>query len=78
MTLYLGTLQSNSASAKVVSALNWKSEIERLPAEGYLIRTGVLAGRSIVVLAGGDRTGAIYASSDLKNFYLDARRAPWR
>src|ERR1044071_1891624 len=33
VTLYLGTLQSNSALAEVVSALGWKSEVEKLPAE---------------------------------------------
>src|SRR5260221_12852547 len=37
VTLYLGTLQSNPALAEVVSALGWKSEVDKLPAEGYLI-----------------------------------------
>ena len=71
VTLYLGTLQSNTALVETVSALGWKSEVEKLPAEGYLIRTGVVSGKQVIVLAGGDRTGAIYAASDLKNFYLD-------
>ena len=71
VTLYLGTLQSSSALAEVASALGWKPGIEKLPAEGYLIRSGVLAGKNIVVLAGRDRTGVIYAASDLKNYYLD-------
>ena len=44
-TLYLGTLQSNPALAEVASALGWKSEIEKLPAEGYLIRTAWCSGK---------------------------------
>ena len=71
VTIYIGTLQSNAALANVVSALGWRSEVEKLPVEGYLIRTGVLKGKHVIVLAGGDRTGAIYAVSDLKNYYLD-------
>ena len=70
-TLYLGTLQSNPALAEVASALGWKSEIEKLPAEGYFIRTGMMSGKNVIMLAGGDRTGVIYAASDLKNYYLD-------
>ena len=67
--IYVGTLRSNPALAAVVSSLGWKADIERLPAEAYLLRTGQKGG-PVVVLAGGDRTGAIYAASDLKNFYL--------
>ena len=68
--IYLGTLSSNPALAASAASLGWRSEIEKLPPEGYLIRTGRAGGRSVVVVAGGDRTGAIYAASDLKNFYL--------
>lgn len=70
-TIYVGTRESNPALAGAVETLGWKPEVEHLPAEGYLIRTGVLKGKNVIVLAGGDRTGAIYAASDLKNFYLD-------
>lgn len=69
--IYLGTLRSNPALASVATALGWRRELEKLPGEGYLIRTGVLGGKHVLVLAGGDRTGAIYAAADLKNFYLD-------
>jgi len=68
--IYVGTLTSNPALAEAASALGWKSEIEKLPPEGYLIRTGARGARNVIVLAGGDRTGAIYAAADLKNFYL--------
>jgi hypothetical protein len=71
VALYIGTLQSNPALANVVTALGWGSDVEKLPVEGYLIRTGVLKGKNVIVLAGGDRTGAIYAASDLKNYYLN-------
>ena len=64
--IYIGTLQSNRTLAKAVSRLGWKTELENLPAEGYLIRTGP----GVVILAGGDRTGAIYAAADLKNYYM--------
>jgi len=70
VSIYVGTLQSNPALAAAAASLGWKAEIAKLPPEGYLIRTGSLKGRTVIVLAGGDRTGAIYAASDLKNFYL--------
>ena len=71
VTLYIGTVQSNPTLGGVLSTLGWRQEVEKLPAEGYLIRTGVVSGKQVIVLAGGDRTGAIYAASDLKNYYLD-------
>jgi hypothetical protein len=68
--IYVGTLSSNSALARAAADLGWKADIEKLPPEGYLIRSGTHTGKSVIVLAGGDRTGAIYAASDLKNYYL--------
>jgi hypothetical protein len=50
--------------------LKVNAEMAKLPAEGYRIRTGRWRGREVILAAGGDRTGAIYAASDLKNFYL--------
>jgi hypothetical protein len=70
-TIYIGTLASNSTLARAAGALGWRSDLEKLPPESYRIRTGVLKGKTVVVLAGGDRTGTIYAVSDFKNFYLD-------
>lgn len=69
--VYVGTLASNPALARAAAALGWKAEIGKLPPEGYLLRTGASGGKRVVMAAGGDRTGAIYAASDLKNFYLD-------
>jgi hypothetical protein len=68
--IYVGTLSSNPALARAAVELGWKADIEKLPPEGYLIRSGTHDGKSVIVLAGGDRTGAIYAASDFKNFYL--------
>jgi hypothetical protein len=68
--IYLGTLSSNPALARAVSELGWKDDIAKLPPEAYLIRSATLARKTVIVLAGGDRTGAIYAASDFKNFYL--------
>ena len=64
--IFVGTLRSNRALADAVLRLGWKAEVESLPPEGYLLRTGP----GLVILAGGDRTGAIYAAADLKNYYL--------
>jgi len=68
--IYVGTLTSNAVLARVAADLGWSKDIEKLPAEGYLARSGYHSGKAIVMLAGGDRTGAIYAASDFKNFYM--------
>jgi hypothetical protein len=54
----------------MAATLGWKSDIEKLPPEGYLLRTGQSQRGTVIVLAGGDRTGAIYAASDFKNYCL--------
>ena len=70
VVIYVGTLSSNPGLAGAAADLGWKDDIAKLPAEGYLIRSGARSGKTVIVLAGGDRTGAIYAASDFKNFYL--------
>jgi len=70
VVVYVGTLSSNPALASVAMELGWKADIQKLPPEAYLIRSGSRAGKNVIVLAGGDRTGAIFAASDFKNFYL--------
>jgi hypothetical protein len=68
--IYVGTLSSNPALARAAAELDWKTDIAKLPPEAYLMRSATRAGKTVILLAGGDRTGAIYAASDLKNFYL--------
>ena len=50
--IYVGTPQSNPALAAAVSNLGWLPEVKKLPAEGYLIRTGTYRGARVIVLAG--------------------------
>lgn len=72
VTLYLGTLSSNPQLAAAAAALGCRDQIAGLPPEGYLMRSGHQDGREVILLAGGDRTGAIYAAADFRLYHLQA------
>lgn len=71
IVILVGTLSSNPLLAEVAARIGIAGKIAELPSDGYLIRTVRAGGRRYLLCAGGGSTGAIYAASDIKNFYLE-------
>src|SRR5438552_1054453 len=64
-SIVVGT-PSNSA---LIHDLNWSAELDPLGAEGFVIRTGTVAGHSAIVVASDGEIGALYGSFHLLRIF---------
>ncbi len=76
--VYLGTPQSNPEVADALGALGVDAAPTLTHAEGYVLATGTVKGRSAAVLAGADGSGSFYAVQTLRQVISDKDIAPVR
>ncbi|MHC4906318.1 MAG: alpha-glucuronidase family glycosyl hydrolase [Planctomycetota bacterium] len=50
------------ASSSIIASLGWDAELTALGAEGYLIRSAVVSGKNVTVIASDGEVGALYGS----------------
>jgi hypothetical protein len=66
----LGSIGSNPLLSKLAAQRGWKLGAAELTDQGYVAKRMQHEGREWLVLAGGDREGAMYAVTDLVNWRL--------
>jgi hyaluronoglucosaminidase len=76
-TIYLGTLSDNPAIARILYSIG-VSNASKLPAEGYVVASGLVANRSVLVLNGHDAAGTYYAAQSLSQAVAGGEVAPLR
>ena len=69
--IVVGTPRSSTA----VAALGWNAALDKLGADGYVIRSATLAGRRATVIASAGETGALYGAFHLLRL-LQTGRSP--
>lgn len=74
--IYLGTPQDNPGVAEALGALGVDAAPTLAHAEGYVLATGTIKGRSAAVLAGADNNGSYYAVQTLRQVITDKEIAP--
>ncbi|MCX7049037.1 MAG: DUF4838 domain-containing protein [Candidatus Sumerlaeota bacterium] len=64
--IVIGGPKSNALVAKVATALDVsQATLEKLGAEGYIIKSALVDGRRVTLVAGGGRVGTLYGVYDL-------------
>lgn len=63
-SIYLGTLSKNPAIERMLDSIG-VANASKLPAEGYVVASGLVASRSVLVLNGHDAAGTYYAAQSL-------------
>jgi hypothetical protein len=70
LVIYVGSFRSNPASKTVFKSLGYSLNWDNLTEGSFLLKTFRKEGKTVVFAAGKDRLGTLYATSDLKNYYL--------
>ncbi len=71
LVVLIGSQASNPLIKRLCSEIGMQVASENLTAQGYCARTVRRENRDWLILAGGGRTGAIYAVSDMIHWQLD-------
>ncbi|MCI0621391.1 MAG: hypothetical protein L0387_06940 [Acidobacteria bacterium] len=70
LVIYVGNFEANPPSAKTFKSLGYSLNWDALTEGSFLLKTFRKEGKTTVFVTGKDRLGTLYATHDLKNYYL--------
>ncbi len=70
LVIYVGSLDSNPLAAKAFKSLGYRVNWEKLTDGSFILKSVRKSGKTTVFVTGKDRLGTLYATYDLRNYYL--------